>query len=310
LKNSKKYFILGGVIFSILIVATFFDLQISFLLADLSPGEIITSNLFAIIFEIIGEGALYFFLAFAFAVIFWWLKFNIKNNLKYFYQVVISILIFLTFFIFINKAIIYLSNYMTIEFNYYFLIFSISVAIILTILSILSLKFFKQKQINVLIKFAFVIICVVFVSNLITQISKTFVFGRIRFKAMNYLEDFSFYTPWFFLNGTGLFENLQQAGLTADMFKSFPSGHVTATAITFTLICLPCLFKKFKSKFWKIFCWATPVVLILIVGLARIIAGAHFLSDVLMAGLVTLLVTLFFKHRFIDKENKTKINNK
>lgn len=312
MKNSTKILILCGVtLFSILlIIATFFDLQISFLFADLSLGEATTSNIYAIIFEILGESVLYFFLIFAFSVIFWYFTYNIKNNWKYTCQAISCLAIFITYFYFINKTITYLNSYMTIHINDYFLIFTIFISLLLTFLSILSLKFLTEKQINKLLKFAVIIICVAAVSNLITQISKGYIFGRMRFKSMNLIEDFSYYTPWFFLNGTSLSESLGHLGLSADAFKSFPSGHSTAAAITFTLICLPMLFDKFKTKFWKVFCWTTPIASVLIVGLARIISGAHFLSDVLMAGLITFLVTLFFKHIFIDRQNKINLKNK
>lgn len=311
MKNKKQILCLSGItaFIIILILATFFDLQISFLLSDLSAGEMLTSNLYAIIFEIIGETLLYLFLAFAFSVTFWWFKYNIKTKWKYACQTISCISIFLTFYYFINKTIGYLQNYMTIQTNDYFLIFTLFFALILTFLTIFALKFFNKKQINVLINFALIIICVAAISNLITQISKAFIFGRMRFRAMNLIEDFSYYTPWFFLNGTSLSETLSHLGLSADAFKSFPSGHTTAVAISFTLICLPALYKKFNTKFWKVFCWATPIALIFIVGLARIISGAHFLSDVLMAGLITFLVTLLFKYIFIDLKNK-RINNK
>lgn len=306
--SKKRILILSGVaiIAILLIFATFFDLQISFLLADLKQGEILTSNIYAIIIEIIGESILYLFLVFAFSVVFWWAKFNIQNRWKIFYQVLVCIAIFLIYYIFINKSLGYISFYMSIHFNYYLLIFSIFFSIILTFLTIFSLKLLKKKHINVLIKFAIVIICVAIISNLITQITKTFVFGRIRFRAMNYLNDYSYYTPWFFLNGTSLLDNLQHLGLTADMFRSCPSGHSTAAAITFSLICLPDLFKKFSNRIWKIFCWTVPIVTVLIVGLARIIAGAHFLSDVLVAAIITLLLTLLFRNIFINAKKAQK----
>lgn len=312
MKNTKQILCLSGItaFIILLIIATFFDLQISFLLSDLNSGEVITSNLYAIIFEVIGETILYLFLAFAFSVTFWWFTYNIKTNWKYVCQIINCIAIFLTFYYFINKTIGYLENYMIFQINDYFLIFTLFFSFILTFLTILALKFFNKKQINTLINFALIIICVAAVSNLITQISKVFIFGRMRFRAMNLIEDFSYYTPWFFLNGTSLSEILNHLGLSTDAFKSFPSGHTTAVAISFTLICLPVLFKKFNTKFWKIFYWITPIALIIIVGLARIIAGAHFLSDVLIASLITFLSTILFKYIFIDKKLKKLNKNK
>lgn len=307
IKNKRKnIFIWSGItiFFILILIATFYDLQISQALASVEPGETATSNLFAIIFEVLGESVLYLFLVFSFSVIFWWCYYNVKNNWKILCQILLSIAIFLTYIICINKVISYLNAYQTIEITSYFLIFSIFFASLLTLLTIYSLKFIKKQNISILLKFALIIICVAAVSNLITQFSKGIVFGRMRFIAMNFVEDFSYYTPWYMLNGTGLKESLTFLGLPADAFKSFPSGHTTAAGITFTLICLPLLFEKLKK--YKLFFWIAPFIYVVIVGLARVIAGAHFLSDVLFAILITFLATILFVYLFIQRKNKQK----
>lgn len=304
----KNIFIWSGItiFFALTLIATFYDLQINQALADVELGETATSNLFAIIFDVLGESVLYLFLAFSFSVVFWWCCYNIKNNWKILCQIILSVAMFFTYLICINKAISYLNAYQTLAINNdYFLIFSIFFASLLALLTIYSLKFVKKENISILLKFALIIICVATVSNLITQFSKVFVFGRMRFIAMNYIEDFSYYTPWYVLNGTGLKESLSFLSLPDEAFKSFPSGHTTAAGITFTLICLPLLFEKLKK--YKLLFWIIPFVYVLTVGLARIIAGAHFLSDVLFAILITFSATILFVYLLIQKPTKKDI---
>ena len=79
--------------------------------------------------------------------------------------------------------------------------------------------------------------------------------------------------------------------LSKEEFKSFPSGHC-ATAAVFILVVtfLPFLNKKFKKLqlplFYAGFAW------LLLVCFVRMLVGAHFLSDVSMGSIITLLMLL------------------
>ena len=58
-KNILIYSIIAGVILTVTILGTIYDLQISKAIADLQPGEYHSTNFFAIIGETIGENILY-----------------------------------------------------------------------------------------------------------------------------------------------------------------------------------------------------------------------------------------------------------
>ncbi len=78
---------------------------------------------------------------------------------------------------------------------------------------------------------------------------------------------------------------------SSDNFKSYPSGHTTEAAILLvTTTFLPLANSKFKKLQMPLF--ICSVALILIVALARILAAAHFLSDVSTGAFIvsTLLV--------------------
>lgn len=77
------------------------------------------------------------------------------------------------------------------------------------------------------------------------------------------------------------------AGVAADEFKSFPSGH-TANATTMLLLGLVPYLKPQLQKYQKAlvafgFAWAA------IVALSRILLGAHYLTDTAVGFLVGFL---------------------
>ena len=293
-------------IITLIIIASFFDLQISQMLVDLPKGEYYTTNTFAIVFEIIGETFLYLFLAFAFGVLFWYGYFLEKKWLKFSCMAISSMAVFFAYFYFLYRIVHYTAKFQDVVKGEYFYVLFVFVGLILTLLTILSIKLFSKENIYKLSKFAVIIICVALLSNLLTQVVKGEVFGRMRYRSMNEIGDFSYYTPWFYINGTSLADKLN---LSPDNFKSFPSGHTTAAAISFTLLALPFIFKNQQSKIFKIFCYVTPFILSGIVGFSRIIAGAHFLSDVLFGGLITLSFTILFIYLILILPQKQKNKN-
>lgn len=76
--------------------------------------------------------------------------------------------------------------------------------------------------------------------------------------------------------------------MAAEEFKSFPSGHTANASTLMLLALLPALRpgpqKRQTALFAAGFLWAC------VVGFSRIVAGAHFLSDVTMGLALGLLV--------------------
>ena len=76
----------------------------------------------------------------------------------------------------------------------------------------------------------------------------------------------------------------------SDHFKSFPSGHTAEASIPLVIVTfLGLADDKLKKYQLPVFCGGC--VLVLIVALARILAAAHYLSDVSMGAAITLLLT-------------------
>jgi len=131
---------------------------------------------------------------------------------------------------------------------------------------------------------ALVILLLAFLNAfLFVQFSKTF-FGRTRFRDLN--PDFSNFTPWYI-----------PQGITGN--KSFPSGH---TAMGFML--LPLLI-PIRNLAWRNPKKTLTIILVigwaLFVGVSRVIAGAHYASDVLFSASIATIITLLLYRKFYHK---------
>ena len=109
--------------------------------------------------------------------------------------------------------------------------------------------------------------------------------GRPRMRLVTSHPEAFFVPGWH--SGNALQETLMAAGVAADEFKSFPSGH-TANATTMLLLGLVPYLKPQLQKYQKAlvafgFAWAA------IVALSRILLGAHYLTDTTVGFLVGFL---------------------
>ena len=122
--------------------------------------------------------------------------------------------------------------------------------------------------------FAFVIIALL--AELAVVEGLKLFFGRMRYR--EWIKTYDGYWPWYRLNGKP----------ASDAFKSFPSGH---TASAWLLLPQTFIFNALgKEKAGKtaricLLFWALTVMT------SRIMAGAHFLSDVCAGALITVTIT-------------------
>lgn len=159
----------------------------------------------------------------------------------------------------------------------------------------------KKEDIYKLIRFAAAIL-IVEAAYLVVVGAVKGPIGRVRFRAMNAYGDFSYYTPWYVINGSrdltvngivsGGADSAVTVGAATDTCRSFPSGHTYCAAMSFALTCLPDLFEKFKKTWIKVLCWVIPVAYTVTVAVCRIVVGAHYLSDVLVGGTLSFTVMM------------------
>ena len=129
--------------------------------------------------------------------------------------------------------------------------------------------------------------------------------GRERFRATYYLVENNLnhlgFTKWYVLNGSSS-KLASIYNVDKELYKSFPSGHTCAAAISFTLLLVPKMFNISTKSKW--FYYIFPFVYTFIVAFGRIIVGAHYLSDVLFGGTITFVCTYicYFGYLFIKKK--------
>lgn len=298
------------VILALLIVATFYDLEITRALADLEVGQYQSNNIFGRIFETIGEMPVYLIALFAASIII--ANLLQRKRLAVFVIIIIIlevISIFIAYYAF-HRLFKYLTEHfdivsstsLTTELSYVIL-----GVILVAAISILSRKY-SIDFLNSVLPWAIIVLATVALSQFLTQVVIKPPAGRYRYCTMNTLNDFSYFTKWFCFNGKiSPTDAMLEMGIAKDGMKSFPSGHTCAAATLITLTSLPMFFKKADTKKYKAICWCSVIAFVLIVMATRLIMGKHFLSDVLIGGLVTVLcyyICLIFGKKICDKKIK------
>lgn len=139
----------------------------------------------------------------------------------------------------------------------------------------------RRTVIRVAAAFLLVILADILVVNLIK-----IPWGRARMRLVA-ADDRACFMPWW-QPGKALRDTLVAAGVAAEEFKSFPSGH-TANASSLMLLCLlPMLRPKLTAKqtilFLIGFSWTV------LVAASRIIMGAHYLTDTIAGFAVGLMM--------------------
>ena len=131
---------------------------------------------------------------------------------------------------------------------------------------------------------ACVIISLIVLEIIIVNVLKV-TWGRPRMRSIETIEQFRY---WYQVAGPAVSEE----------FKSFPSGHTANAfvAIAFSLFIAP------QKK--RLILWVTTIALTwgVFVAISRILLGAHFFSDVIVGGYVTVILFYLLKSLFFKNE--------
>lgn len=288
----------------LIIVGTFADLQISMSLAVLKKGEYYTHSFFAAFLEILGEMPVYILPSVAVFVI---MKYFLSQNLsktKRYVAIIVSFLIVLGLNYFAGfKFFANARNYMSLEWVYSgvfpYVLYAFFSIIFTLLWYIASMYITNEKNLKNLAICALIIIFTAILSQIVTQSIKPMAL-RIRYRYMNELGDFSKYSAWYQFNANHIVGDLAKK----DYFKSFPSGHATAAAMTFTLVLLPSYFGEFKNKVIPSAITTISILFPVLVAFSRIEAGAHFLTDVcfgLTFTLTAMLISKWIVNKYLTK---------
>lgn len=89
--------------------------------------------------------------------------------------------------------------------------------------------------------------------------------------------------------------------LSEDITKSCPSGHETMAAVgSLSLIVLPMTVRNYNTKKTRAWCFSLAVIGTVVVAFGRLVAGAHYLSDVTIAMIIAIgwLVIFYLLNTF------------
>lgn len=168
-------------------------------------------------------------------------------------------------------------------------------------LTLLYLKDADPQQMRRFVKFALSVL----IGQLIVINAIKLFWGRPRMRMITVQED-AYFVPWYRWDRS-LRTLLLSQGIPLEELKSFPSGHTAAASCILLYTLLPLVKNKDNVKI------ADRLLIIglgyiLIVAISRIIAGAHFVSDVTAGFAFCMLVIYLAYHKFyvlsgIDEKN-------
>ena len=123
-----------------------------------------------------------------------------------------------------------------------------------------------------------------------------FLWGRPRYVAI--LNDGADFAEWFRIEGLALRD---------DYYKSFPSGHTVSASAIFFITYLPDLFPSLPQKPW--IWWGISFLFTFAVAFSRVMAGMHFVTDVMAAFGVYMMWYLVLALRFERQEDRDSERN-
>lgn len=275
-----------------MVIATFFDLQISSAVVDLRAGKYFSTNLFGRVCESLGVIPVYFLTAFASIVIFQNFHRREKQKIRNLIVILTVITSVVMLALMFKKVFGYVCDHYGFnsrvegvwDYVAYF-VFGVLVTALLIILT----KKLSNEFLNKALCWAVIVMVTAGIAEAITHIIKPFS-GRARYRTLNVLNDFSRFTPWYKFNGKIEVSNLELTlGVASDGYKSFPSGHSSAVAMLITLTALVEFVPSLNKKLNKALLYLAVFVGIVLVTFGRIFVGAHYLSDVLVGTFITFI---------------------
>lgn len=117
------------------------------------------------------------------------------------------------------------------------------------------------------------------------------VWGRMRFRQMT--DPANQFTRWY----------LPQQLTTNNEWMSFPSGHAANSSVVLWISLLPTFVKSLAGK--KELLEAGAVVWIILVMISRVVMGAHFATDVIVGMLISMTLFFLLKRQFMPENNSS-----
>ena len=279
-----------ALLIALMVLGTFFDFAISKSLADVGKGEYFSYNHFANFLE--GAGELPTFLLLGACVgIFGYGIANKKQSMKLVVLILTGVACFAVItYGFLRSVESFAEIY---DFADKISWAGDELCCVLLALAVMAFgvlignKLGKERLLR-LYYFALAVIIVCAVGFVITQVLKSLA-SRPRFRAIKLIGNYDLFAPWYKANPfTDVPNSFRAIGVAEEGFSSFPSGHTSWACSLITLAYLPCFIPNLKKS--KIWLRVIPAVYIALIAFSRIVAGAHFLTDVTFSMIFTLIL--------------------
>ena len=245
-------------------------------------GQMPSENIFGIIFSYIGIIPTFVGWSFLGTTIYYLSKKQIENTKKRRWLMGFAILLLvLSFFYYCNTLYISNANAFKVHFA---VAYSIGIAIIF-VAAYLGYKLSEKSEDSELLNKALFLAAVSLVTLVIISATKELM-CRPRFRFVLATNNTDYFRSWW-QSGRSIKETLG-ADVVTDEFASLPSGHSAYSM--FAIFLFPALadyvrgLKKFKPHLFALgFVWWS------LTAISRLTVGAHYLTDVTIAGLVTIM---------------------
>ena len=292
------FLIFGG----LLLTATFTDLQVSRILtaSALTPGEYYADDIFGVVFECIGTSPELLFCGICSAMIAIWAMRQMEHGTLRTLLITAGGAGTLGFYLWeFYDLFHYVCRHVPGDRSVPAFLWGIAafLALFCAVLTLFAINCVSDETLKRLPRFVFVTTGSILAAMLLVQVIKNPV-GRMRYRSMNVIGDFSGYTPWYVANGQPDKDWMRETFGTADAFKSFPSGHTRAAAASFYLISLADTLRV-TNKRRRALLWCFAILFTGLVAVSRIVVGAHFFSDVLVGGTIGFVVCMLSREFFI-----------
>ena len=305
-EKNRKFAAVGAFLLifgGLLALATIYDLQISFFLAspNLASGRYFSTSFPCNLVEVVAMAPIWGFATFAASILVVYLhhKGGAARALELLFFG-ISVFTGSSFLRDMMKYLLQILDKEAVMRQIWFKLAMAAFGLTATVLILALAGRWIQAHMRQMLPFALAIIgsccCFLFVELIKNPV------GRMRFRAMHFVEDYSYYTPWYQVSSAR--EHLGSLGFDRDYFKSFPSGHTFSGSMAYLVILLPDLFKNLQTRKWKTLSYVVPIAYTGLVAFFRVAAGAHFLSDVLVGGTMGFVAVQFFRWLFLHRLRK------
>ena len=286
-------FMVSAILIALTIFGSAFDLEIA---NAIYIGQTPSENLFGIIVSYIGIIPTFVGWSFLGACILCLSKKQVENPAKRRWLTVLAILLFvISFFYFCTT--LYVSNLNA--FKVHFAVAYPLGSAILFVAAYFGYKLSQKSEDSELLKKTLFLVAISLVTLLIISATKELM-CRPRFRFVLAADNIEYFKNWW-QSGREIKTSLGM-GIESDEFASLPSGHSAYSM--FAIFMFPALSEYIRGiKKFKICLFGLGFAWWVITALSRLTLGAHYLTDVTIAGLVTILayIMVLVAERFYIK---------